>query len=283
MRLILRLRARGNFTYDVHYHSKLQGLIYRFLMGSGYGELHDMRGYKFFTFSNPFPVPRDLRVADGSAMNLIMASPSEDLIRRVYGLLQARYIGSEVHVGDMSFELLGASLASPRLSWRSVLVTSTPVVVRIPESAYDELGVPPDERRPGFIYWRPRVGIGAFLRSVEANLIRKFREFHGWEPRVDPRRGILEIARLVKAPVVVRIPTESGSVPVVGSTWKFYFTSMDRARLELLRFALDAGLGERNSMGFGFLNVLDERVPALTGSPRAHPPTPPPPPRPAPP
>jgi len=76
---------------------------------------------------------------------------------------------------------------------------------------------------------------------------------------------------------------EPGSVPVVGSTWRFYFTSTDRARLELLRFALDAGLGERKSMGFGFLNVLDERVPALTGSPLALPPTPPPRPRPAPP
>jgi len=35
VRLVLRLRARGSFAHDALYHSKLRGLIYRFLMGSG--------------------------------------------------------------------------------------------------------------------------------------------------------------------------------------------------------------------------------------------------------
>ncbi|MGC9083999.1 MAG: CRISPR-associated endoribonuclease Cas6 [Anaerolineae bacterium] len=256
MRLLLDLRARGDFAYDSRYHSKLQGLIYRFLLGSGYGELHDLRGYKFFTFSNPFPIPRDLRVPSGHPMHLIVASPSEDVIRRIYGLLLARYVGHEVHVGEMSLELTGVRMVRSHVGWGSVIVTSTPVVVRIPEPAYERFEVPPEERRPGFIYWRPRAGIRAFLGSVELNLLRKFSEFHGWAPRVDPALGIFEIAKPVRAPIPVRIPMEGGDVVVVGSTWRFYFTSMDPVRRRLLEFALDAGIGERNSMGFGFLNVM---------------------------
>lgn len=256
MRLLLDLRARGDFAYDSRYHSKLQGLIYRFLLGSGYGELHDLRGYKFFTFSNPFPIPRDSRVPDGYPMHLILASPSEDLIRRIYGLLLARYVGREIHVGDMSFELTGMRLVRPRVDWGAIIATSTPVVVRIPEQAYERFGVPPEERRPGFIYWRPRVGVRAFIGAVELNLLRKFQEFHGWTPRLDPALGIFEIAKPVRAPIPVRVPMEGRDVVVVGSTWRFYFTSMDPARRRLLEFALDAGIGERNSMGFGFLNVM---------------------------
>ena len=40
---------------------------------------------------------------------------------------------------------------------------------------------------------------------------------------------------------------------VIGTIWEFEFDGWEDRRL--IQFALDAGLGERNSMGFGFMNL----------------------------
>ena len=41
---------------------------------------------------------------------------------------------------------------------------------------------------------------------------------------------------------------------VIGTVWEFAFNPDFNP--DLIQFALDAGLGERNSMGFGFMNLL---------------------------
>ena len=43
---------------------------------------------------------------------------------------------------------------------------------------------------------------------------------------------------------------------VIGSIWEFWFN--DSSRKELIEFGIDAGFGERNSMGFGFMNIINK-------------------------
>ena len=40
---------------------------------------------------------------------------------------------------------------------------------------------------------------------------------------------------------------------VIGSLWEFLFDN--ELNTEILQFGLDCGLGERDSMGFGFMNM----------------------------
>jgi CRISPR-associated endoribonuclease Cas6 len=54
-RLLIKLRATEDSRYDMEYHAKVQGLIYELLRGSEY-DSHNKQGYKFFTFSNIFPI-----------------------------------------------------------------------------------------------------------------------------------------------------------------------------------------------------------------------------------
>ncbi|MEM4324025.1 MAG: CRISPR-associated endoribonuclease Cas6, partial [Candidatus Nitrosocaldaceae archaeon] len=46
---------------------------------------------------------------------------------------------------------------------------------------------------------------------------------------------------------------------VIGTLWRFWFNLEQYERcsaiLKLLQFALDVGFGERNSLGFGFMNI----------------------------
>ena len=50
MRILINLRAAKNQGYESVYHHKLQGFVYGLLRDSGFGGLHDKRGYKFFCF-----------------------------------------------------------------------------------------------------------------------------------------------------------------------------------------------------------------------------------------
>ncbi|MEM5870703.1 MAG: CRISPR-associated protein Cas6, partial [Candidatus Aenigmatarchaeota archaeon] len=63
MRILLRLEALKNCIYDMKYFHKLQGFIYRLLKETEYRVLHDKKGYKFFCFSNIFPIG-DMKVGD---------------------------------------------------------------------------------------------------------------------------------------------------------------------------------------------------------------------------
>ena len=61
MRILLRLKAIKSSAYDLKYFNKLQGVIYNLLRDTEYGILHNKSGYKFFCFSNIFPVGKALK------------------------------------------------------------------------------------------------------------------------------------------------------------------------------------------------------------------------------
>jgi len=73
-RLLLKLKSQNDYSYDTKYYHKLQGFIYSVLRESNYKELHDKNGYKFFSFSNIFPIENN---KENSIKNLIIASPNE--------------------------------------------------------------------------------------------------------------------------------------------------------------------------------------------------------------
>jgi CRISPR-associated endoribonuclease Cas6 len=101
MRVLVELRALCSCVYDLMYHHKLQGFLYRLLEGSVYAGLHDRRGYKFFCFSNIFPSV-DMREGDGRCF--LVSSPDAGLIGvwvEQLGKLQSD--GERVNVGEMSF------------------------------------------------------------------------------------------------------------------------------------------------------------------------------------
>ena len=43
---------------------------------------------------------------------------------------------------------------------------------------------------------------------------------------------------------------------IVGSIWEFWFSYLNKEQKKILKFGIDCGFGERNSLGFGFMNVV---------------------------
>ena len=53
---------------------------------------------------------------------------------------------------------------------------------------------------------------------------------------------------------MIHIPLAQYTAKIPASFWRFYFNNLDTEQRRFLNFALDTGIGERNSAGLGFLN-----------------------------
>ena len=135
MRLLIKLKATENTPYEMQYHYHLQGFIYNLLKGSIYDQIHDMRGNKFFSFSNIFPA-NDLRQND--YRTLIISSPDEEFITYLYEMLQLLLgRGTQIKIGIMRFKIDYLHKLFTRVPESSNfnLITGTPIIVRIPKKS----------------------------------------------------------------------------------------------------------------------------------------------------
>jgi len=249
MRLLVELRALCDCVYDLMYYHRLQGFLYGLLKGSAYGGLHDGRGYKFFSFSNIFP-SKDMYEAD--LRRLLVSSPDADLIRvlgdRLDGLCRER---TRVNLGEMSFIVERVSFLEPRVDRSCVLASGTPIIVRVPRANYALYGIDPPRDYP-YVYWRKQYPFDAFIRQLEDNLFKKYNMFHGVSVESFPLFEQFIFQKQVCNHVII----EGKEVKVFGSLWRFIFSFLDGEKKRIIQFALDAGFGELNSLGFGFVNMV---------------------------
>ena len=260
MRLLINLRAAKNQGYESLYHHKLQGFVYGLLRDSGFGGLHDKRGYKFFCFSNIFPI-KDMNAAE--AFNLIISAPNAELISSVEGALENILADAEgngrdtnVNIGEMSFEVVGFKKLETKLKRKNLRVlTATSVIIRIPERNYERYGIPEDERKARYVYWRPKYSFEAFLKQLSENLIKKFNDFYGTKLREYELFEQFMFRRTTATKVVI----DGKEYVMVGSMWEFVWSYMDEMQRRVIELGLDAGFGERNSLGFGFVNKISLR------------------------
>lgn len=254
VRILCRLHARADSAYDNAYHHKLRGRIWRALEGTKYDEIHDENEPKPFIYSNPFP-PGNLK--EGEERTLLVASPDEELLAHVAADLQDE---PELNIGEMPFTVEEFSPLSPDVGepgTSGTLESGTGVLVRIPPWRFDEYGIDSDHDEAEF--WRPEHTMEPFVNQVEANLDKK----HGlycpeYLPGPSDVEGDLfdgyELLKTFALPVTV---TEGEERTYVLSKWRLDYTVRDDDHRRHLNLALDVGIGERNSLGFGFCNITD--------------------------
>jgi len=101
LRVILKLKNLTSFLPDFQYHSKVQGFIYSLLRNTSFQNLHDKKGFKFFSFSNIFSD----RSNPDRLFNLLIASPSDKFINEIsYQLEKITENELSVEIGTL-FEL----------------------------------------------------------------------------------------------------------------------------------------------------------------------------------
>lgn len=254
MRVLIRLRARADTAYDNSYHHKLRGRIWRALEGTQYDEIHDANRPKPVTYSNPFP-PGDMQ--EGDERTLLVASPDEELLAHVAADLQD---DRELNIGEMPFTVEDLSSLSPDVGepgTSGTLESGTGVLVRIPPWRFEEYGIDSDHDQAEF--WRPEHTMEPFVNQVEANLDKKHDLYcPEYLPGPSDVGGdLFDGYELIKTFALPVTPTQGERETWVLSKWRLDYTVRDDDHRRHLNLALDVGLGERNSLGFGFMNIQD--------------------------
>lgn len=210
--------------------------------------LHDQKGYKFFSFSNIFAAKN----AENDQFRFIISSPSTRFIEEISCELQ-KAIDVEIPVEiEGLFKLeKSAVISTYNFTFPLHVITGTPIMIRIPSERFDKYST---ESSPySSIFWRSTHPIQLFIDAVESNLKKKYKDF---------TRGSSISGRLIevykfKKQVSTKIDMNGIQLPVIGTMWEFGF--LDSANKEVQLFAYDCGLGERNSLGFGFLNRIGSK------------------------
>jgi CRISPR-associated endoribonuclease Cas6 len=253
LRALIELEVSASFPYDLSYHHTLQGFIYRQIKGTEYDRLHDQEGSRFFSFSNLIPPSPSLQ--KGSRRVLIIASPDSRFVGELVGRL-FELMGKEVRIGDMRFivrDVRQFPVELPRDEFCEFTLTSgTPIVIRIPRYRYEEYGIKP-KRDYDYAYWRKEYSPTAFVKQLEENLRKRYTQFSGNKSESDSIFHSFRFKKQVAIPLFMK----GNESTVIGTLWEFHLQALNREKRDILQFGLDAGFGEMNSLGFGFMNLAE--------------------------
>lgn len=248
------LSARADTAYQTDYHHKLRGRIWDALDGTEYDERHDGGDPPGFVYSNPFP-PHDMEAGD--ERKVLVASPDEELLAHVAADLLEE---PELNIGEMPFHIDDISSLAPDVGEpgsTGTIETGTGVLVRIPPWKADEYGIDPDGDEA--IFWRPEHTMDPFTTQIENNLDQKHNHFcKDYLPGPsDTDYELFESYELIKTFAIPVTVTTGQEMTYVLSKWRFEYHVRDDDHRRHLNLALDTGIGERNGLGLGFINITN--------------------------
>ncbi len=235
MRLKITLESHTRAPNQPNKHA-VQGFIYNMLRDTGYGGRHDEPRFKFFTFSDFF------RDKEGRP-TLLVSSPDGGFVEALYSNLKGR---NYVYIGRHQLGLV--EVRKFRVLLRKRFQRGSPIVLyrNAQENEYFKLHQHRDLR--------------FFMERLKDNAERKYNAFYDDDfilegPLFD--RVIPKLRNNGKLDVYVRVVKNGVPFPVIGSNWELLEKDrINPGERRFYRFIMDAGLGEKNSLGFGFLNPI---------------------------
>ena len=99
MRLLLKFYNKLNINPFNISRFEIQGFIYSLIKDTRFNYLHDLKGFKFFCFSNVW--------VNSKEYNLIISSPNQKLIKTIYYKLKTIDI---LRLGEDSYTLIEVNL-----------------------------------------------------------------------------------------------------------------------------------------------------------------------------
>ena len=234
MRLKLDIISEEDFSYqDINKHM-IQGMIYSYLWDTEYEKMHEEKKFKFFSFSDIFP-PTDFK--KGEEKNLIISSPNKKFIEVLYQKMKDE---NYIYFGNKGFMI--KKISKFNLPLRRKFITGSPIVL------YQ------DNRENLYFSFERNPDLSFFLERLKNNALKKYNAFYG-ETMVLEETIFDKI--IFGREVVVPLKKGKNKFLIIGTTWKTLEKfKYNRDERKLYRFIMDCGLGEKNSLGFGFLNPV---------------------------
>ena len=158
------------------------------------------------------------------------------------------------NIGNQSYVITSAKMLKT-ISYgnKCSITTSTPITVRLSEKGYSKFHIPINFQKKKFIYWRSSLSSSILLKLLEDNIKKKYESFY--DTKLSNDLTIIDEFELLKE-LVVHLPVAESTIKIPSNFWNFSFDTSTKENQSIFTFILDCGLGERNSYGFGFINIL---------------------------
>jgi CRISPR-associated endoribonuclease Cas6 len=236
MRCKISLMVEGGGTLPFNYNHFLAGVLYRAFRTANLElakSLHESRDIKLYTFSE---IKGGKPSSQGLHFNnkawFYLSSPRSELMRAaVEGLLAS----GSVTLGPLSFHLDSMEILKPPVFNGSPMVfrTLSPICVttmREVDGKLKQWDLYPNEQK--------------FYHNLVENLVKKYIMLHA----IPPKNKTLEIKVLSSHPVRIRIKDTYHRAS--------HMVFLAHGSKELIEIGYECGFGEKNSMGFGMVEVI---------------------------
>lgn len=264
MRFRLSLAVKRGSVLPINYHYPFSSWIYKcinqadssfafFLHESGYIGSKQGKPFKFFTFSD-LNVPQreiyeDRLIIKSDEVYLDISFLVEQAAEKfITGVFQQQHAGIGDKKSQVDFEVQSIEARPVPMKEEMILKTASPIVVSAPELSGSKMTAnflsPEDE---------------GYKKYFLQNLIRKYESYASytgnsvsteWEQTLD--------WELLPGRVKSRLETIKSGTPSETKVRGFDYQFRIQAPSPLMRIGLLAGFGEKNSLGFGFGEVLND-------------------------
>lgn len=237
MRLKVDIVSQGSFIYQEINQYFIHSFIWRTLRNTEFRKLHDQTFFKYFTFSNIFPV-KDY--SEGDTASFIISSPNKPIIEALYDQIRRHKL---IKLGNQVFSL--KSIKKIELSPRRYWYTATPLVLY------------KDNRTGTYFSFHRDHDIEFFINRIKDNAVKKYAIYYRKEiSEIKIPRHLFTSFEFKKS-VSYQIRKNRRKFIVIGTIGLFELPKIRSRRVsDFYKFIMDTGLGEKNSFGFGFINPL---------------------------
>ncbi len=234
MRLVIELEPFSEIQYDYLNKHAIQGLFYYLLKDTSFDNLHSSNKFKYFTFSDIFPIS-DFK--PGFKKTLLFSSPSNELVNALYDSI-LRY--KTVKIKNLNFNIQNVKKIKLNLTYR--FISGSPIVLY------------KDNKSNEYFSFEKHNNLNFFLERLKENAIKKYNTYTGESMILDEP---LFDKLIFKKEIVVKDFKIGKEFIIIGSVWKLLekFHIPDYL-YNFYEFLMDCGLGEKNSLGYGFINPV---------------------------
>lgn len=232
MRIIIKIKAKKDFKYEKDYYRATQSVIYRILKDK---ELHDAQERKHFSFSELLP-KQDGK--EGDIYTLILASAKSELLRKIFDNFPMTF-----RLRNAEFNTVDMKAISDFVGDTITIRSATPIHIGLPDNKW----------------WTKELGLDLAIKTLEENVVKGFNHCFNRTNAVFKRENVKSFSfqefQLIKT-VNIPIKYRTGNSSLTCSLWKFSFDNLTAQEKRIVKYILGAGLGNKTSLGFGFMNVV---------------------------
>lgn len=252
MRLTITFQTLDSQTevkLPLHYNYSLQGFIYRhisdylanFLHSKGYR--HEKRVFRLFTFSRiygKFCIKKDT-IIFVAPIKLQVSSPLDDFLQEFAETL--------ARVPEVSIDNNSLMVSSIEVHFSPIPTSYQLIRMLTPVTIYSTLLTAEGKKRT--YYYSPFEKDFSLL--IQKNICKKYISFYKRKPAVEKFTITAQKVNKSSEKILKYTPPKSPYVIIKG--WMGEYSL--EGNPELIRFAYDAGIGGKNSQGFGMFEMVD--------------------------